>query len=264
MLDTGLRGTNALVTGGASGIGLGISTVLAQEGVNLAIASRNPDQTAIGKLREHGVRVVDIRADVSQEDQVERMVRAAIDQLGALDSYVNNAAWTWHQPATKVTTAFIENTMRTNLYACIWACREVATHMIARQKGSIVIIGSTAAYTPQATETSYRVSKVGLMAYKDVLAIELAPFGIRVNMVIPGHFVTRMTAGIDEEHLAMLHSEIPLRRSGTATEVGVMAAVLLSNRLASYTTGSSILVDGGLHLRPLPSFTDEELIALNI
>jgi 3-oxoacyl-[acyl-carrier protein] reductase len=263
MLDTGLKGTNALITGGASGIGLGIATVLAREGANLAIASRNPDQTAIAALRSYGVRVLDIKADVSKEDQVERMVRTAIEELGGLDAYVNNAAWTWHQPATKVTTEFLENTMRTNLYACIWSCREVARHMISRRQGSIVIIGSTAAYTPQATETSYRVSKVGLMAYKDVLAIELAPFGIRVNMVIPGYFPTRMTAGLEGEHEEMLFAEIPLRRAGDPTEVGVMAAMLLSDRLASYTTGTSVLVDGGLHLRPLPSFSDEELIALN-
>ena len=82
--------------------------MLAQEGVNLAIASRNPDQRAIARLREYGVEVVDIRADVSQEDQVQRMVRTAIEELGGLDSYVNNAAWTWHQPATKVTTEFLE------------------------------------------------------------------------------------------------------------------------------------------------------------
>jgi NAD(P)-dependent dehydrogenase (short-subunit alcohol dehydrogenase family) len=83
-------------------------------------------------------------------------------------------------------------------------------------------------------------------------------------MVIPGHFETRMTSGIDDEALEMLHAEIPLRRSGKPTEVGVMVALLLSERLASYTTGSSILVDGGLHLRPLPSFTDEELRELNM
>ena len=263
-MDTGLRGTNALVTGGSSGIGLGIATVLAQEGVNLAIASRKPDQEAIRKLRDHGVRVVDIKADVSKEDQVRHMVGAAIEEFGALDSYVNNAAWTWHQSATKVTTEFLDNTLHTNLYGCIWTCREVAKHMVARRQGSIVIIGSTAAYTPQATETSYRVSKVGLMAYSEVLAVELAPFGIRVNMVIPGHFETRMTGGIDEDDLAMIRSQVPLRRFGNAAEVGFMVALLLSNRLASYTTGSSIIVDGGLHLRPLPSFSDEELIAINL
>jgi 3-oxoacyl-[acyl-carrier protein] reductase len=232
--------------------------------MDLAIASRDPDREAIARLREYGIRVHRIEADVSVEAQVQRMVSSAVEVFGALDCYVNNAAWAWHEPITKLSTRGLANTMRTNLYACIWACREVAKHMIRRRQGSIAVVGSTAAFTPQATEASYRISKTGLMAYVEVLAGELAPFGIRANMVVPGHFTTRMTTGMSAHHTAMVRAQIPLRRVGEPEEVGNAVALLLSDGLAGYTTGSKIVVDGGLHLRPLPSFSDEELVALNL
>ncbi|MFH1009169.1 MAG: SDR family oxidoreductase [Candidatus Latescibacterota bacterium] len=262
IMDTGLKGKNVLITGGSSGIGLGIASVLAQEGVNLAIASRNPDESAVKPLRDHGVEVTTIKADVSREDDVVNMVASAIATFGTLDGYVNNAAWTWHQPITQITLEAIENTLKTNLIGAILACREVSRHMIKNKSGAIVIIGSTAMYTPQATETLYRISKLGLTSMTQTLAVELAPFGIRVNAIIPGHFVTRMTGHIPDERIERLKQEIPLRRVGNVEEVGTMAAFFLSDKLSSYSTGSQVTVDGGLHLRPLP-LSDEELLALN-
>jgi len=262
-MDTELKGTNALITGGSSGIGLGIATALAREGVNLAIASRHPDEEALRALQTHGVRVRAIPADVSKEDEVRRMVASAVEAFGALHAYVNNAAWSWHEPVTKLTARGLENTMRTNLFACFWACREVARHMIARRSGAICIVGSTAEFTPQGGEASYRASKLGLRGYMESLAVELAPFGVRVNMVVPGHFVTRLTAGVPADTLARLVEEIPLGRTGDPEEVGAMTAVLLSNRLTPYTTGAAVTVDGGLHLRPLKMLSREELASLN-
>ena len=198
-METGLKGKNALITGGSSGIGKGIAVVLAGEGVNLAIASRNPDLEAIKEIESHGVQCVRICADVSKEDQVVRMVDEAVERLGHLDFYINNAAWTWHQPITKLESENWYNTLNTNLSAAMWAAREVAKHMIPRRSGAIVIIGSTVRFFPAYAETSYRVSKMGLKMLMEQLTIELAPYGIRVNMVTPGHYKTRMTGGIPVE-----------------------------------------------------------------
>lgn len=263
-MDTGLKDKTALVTGGSSGIGLGIAKALAREGVKLAIASRKPDPTALEKLRALGVEVMGIEADVSKEEMVINMVRKAIDSFGHLDFYVNNAAWSWHEPVTKLTTEAWMNTINTNLSGCVWACREVAKHMIARKEGSILIIGSTAAYHPLYTETAYRVSKTGLIAYMEVLAIELAPYGIRVNMVVPGAFLTRITkAFFAGEKSKRLTKDIPLKRIGDPDEIGSSAALLLSDKLSSYTTGSILTIDGGIRLRPHQLLSDEDILKLN-
>lgn len=263
-MDAGLKGKTALITGGASGIGLGLAKTLAQEGVNLAVASRNPDPAALEELRALGVEVVRIQADVSQEDQVINMVETAISSFGHLDLYVNNAAWSWHEPITRLTTESWMNTINTNLSACVWASREVSRHMIERQQGSILIIGSTATFHPLYKETSYRVSKIGLAAFMEVLAIELVPYGIRVNMIIPGGFVTRLTrdffAGETGE---MLRNDVPMRRWGEPEEVGPGAVLLLSDKLSSYTTGSILVIDGGLRLRPHAIFSEQGILRLN-
>jgi NAD(P)-dependent dehydrogenase (short-subunit alcohol dehydrogenase family) len=270
-MDTELKGKKALITGGASGIGFGIARTLAQEGVDLAVASRNPDAAAIEQLRSLGVQVTPIRADVGKEKDVVRMVQEAIAALGHLDLYINNAAWTWHQPITKLTTEAWMNTINTNLSACVWACREISRHMIPRKQGSILIIGSTCTFNPLYQETSYRVSKTGLKVFMEVLAVELILHGIRVNMIIPGGFDTRMVrennffsartarGKVDE----MLLQEIPRRRLGLPEEVGPTAALLLSDKLSSYTIGETVVIDGGYKLRPLPIYTDGEIMAMN-
>lgn len=271
-MDTGLKDKTALITGGASGIGLGIAKSLAEEGVHLAIASRNPAPEAIEELSRLGVKVISIKADVGKEDQVQQMVETAIAELGHLDMYVNNAAWTWHEPITKLTTENWMNTINTNLSACVWACREVSKHMIERKQGSILIVGSTATFNPLYQETSYRVSKTGLKVFMEVLAVELILHNIRVNMIIPGAFDTRMVrennffsaktqrGKVDE----MVLQEIPSHRMGLPQEVGPTAALLLSDKLSGYTVGETVVIDGGVKLRPLPLYTDDEIKNMNL
>jgi NAD(P)-dependent dehydrogenase (short-subunit alcohol dehydrogenase family) len=264
-MDTGLEGKVCLITGGSSGIGLGIAKVLASEGVNLAIAALAPDPSAVEELRAFGVRVEAMDIDVSEEDRVLEMVRRTLSVLGRIDLYVNNAAGTWHRPITRLTTESLTKTMATNLYACVWACREVAKHMIERREGgSILIIGSTAMLAPLYRESAYRMSKASLVYFAEVLAIELAPYHIRVNVIIPGFHLTRLSsAGLGPEALEKIIKEIPLRRPGRVEEIGYQAAMLLSDKLSGYTTGASLVIDGGLHLRPLPFLSDQELAALN-
>jgi NAD(P)-dependent dehydrogenase (short-subunit alcohol dehydrogenase family) len=263
-METGLKGKTALLTGGASGIGRGIALVLADEGVNLAIASRNPDPAVIAEIEAKGVKCMRIAADVSHEEEVQRMVAEAIAGLGHLDFYINNAAWTWHQPITKIDSQSWYKTLDTNLSAAVWATRDVARHMIERRSGSIVIIGSTVRFFPSYRETSYRVSKVGLRMLMQNLAIELAPYGIRVNMVTPGHYQTRMTGGIKPEVEQQMLEIIPAHRFGEVTEIGNAVAFLLSDRLSAYTIGADLVVDGGLTLHPLGIYSQEQIMNFNL
>ena len=262
-MESGLRGMNALITGGGSGIGRAIALALAAEGVNIAIASNRAEDEALREIENQGVRALHLHADVSVEANVNAMVEGAIRELGAIDLYVNNAAIARHQPITRLTTAAWRETVDTNLSACLWACREICRHMIARGGGSILIIGSTAQFNQAYGEAAYHISKTGLRVFKNALALEMAPHGIRVNLLVPGHFVTPLTAGISAEREAILRAQIPLRRFGSTGELAATAVLLLSDRLSPYTTGAEFVVDGGLHLRPLPMYTDAQLVEMN-
>lgn len=263
-VDTGLRGKTALITGGSSGIGKAIALALAQEGVDLVIASNQVADSAIREIEAAGVHTIHIWTDVSLEEQVVDMVRQAIAAFGRLDLFVNNAAIARHEPVTRITADAWMTTINTNLAACVWASREVCKHMIARGQGSVLIVGSTAQYTQAYGEATYHISKTGLRVFKNTLALEMASHGIRVNLLVPGHYTTNLTAGMAEDKARIMQGQIPLRRFGRTEELGAAAVLLLSDRLSPYTTGAELTVDGGLHLRPLPLFNDDEIRAMNL
>ncbi len=263
MLDFGLQRKKALVTGGGTGIGRAIAVALAREGVDVAIASRNPDPRVVEEIESYGVKGLRLVVDVSKESQVTKMVKDTIAGLGGLDLYVNNSAAHWDEAVTQVTTEGWVNSINTNLSACIWACRETSKHFIAQKGGSILIIGSVATWNPLYKETGYRVSKAGLVAYMGVLTIELAPFGIRVNMLTPGFFPTAVSAHLGAEKMQQVLDGIPLRRAGKPEELAWPAMLLLSDKQSGFTTGAEWVVDGGQTLRPLPFYTDEEIVQMN-
>jgi 3-oxoacyl-[acyl-carrier protein] reductase len=248
---TGLEGRKALITGGGSGIGRAIAMALAVEGVDIVIAGRRPRPMVTGELRARGVAAHDITTDVSEEAPVEAMVERAAALLSGLDLYVNVAAGTWHEGLTELTQASWDATIATNVRACVIGCREVARIFIAQRRGSILIIGSTAVFTAQPGETSYRASKAALKAHMEVAAVELAPFGIRVNMLTPGAVDTELVAGASPDQRRAVVNAVPLRREATPEEMAPAALFLLSDRLASYVTGTDLVIDGGLHLRPI-------------
>jgi 3-oxoacyl-[acyl-carrier protein] reductase len=262
-MDAGLRGKRALITGGSSGIGRAIALALAREGVDIAIADLNHDAETLRAAEAEGARAMGMVVDVHVEREAVDMVRRAIELLGAIDLLVSNAAATWHQPITRITSQRWFDTLNTNLSACMWACRGVCRHMIERGGGSILIVGSTAQYNQAYGEAAYHVSKAGLRALKNTLALEMAPYGIRVNQLVPGHYPTKLTAGLAASKAERLRHEIPLRRFGRPAECGPAAVFLLSDALSSYVTGAELVVDGGLQLRPLPLFSDEEITLMN-
>ena len=142
-MDTGLRGKTALITGGSSGIGLGIAQVLASEGVDVAVASRKPDQAVVDQLKSQGSNALGIAADVTSESDVVAMFREAIDTFGHLDLFINNAARAIHKPITQIDRPQYDAVIGTNLTGCLFACREAARHMIPRKSGALLIVGST-------------------------------------------------------------------------------------------------------------------------
>lgn len=267
-MDLGLSGRNALVTGGGRGIGRAIALALASEGANVAIVGRRPEPETLAELSRLGVRAWSLSADLGRERDVISMVDEAVERMGSVDLFVGAAGAHWHEPVTKLTEANIMKTLRLNLISNMIGCRELARPMIARGSGSILLVASTIQYMAAYRESSYRVSKVGLRVYAETLALELAPFGIRVNVLSPGVFPTKLSARLQERlrdpaFRERLLGSIPMRRLGDPSECGEIAAFLLSDRVASYITGGDFVVDGGFRLRPMALIDDDEILLMN-
>jgi len=191
------------------------------------------------------------------------VVADVVEQLGGVDLFVNCAAVAMHEPVTCISEDAWQGMIGSNLAACVWTTRATARRMVAAGRGAILLVGSTSVYTPAPSESVYRASKAALKAFAEVAAIELAPHGIRVNVLTPGAFATPLTAGITDAQRNNLVAEIPVGREGQVEELVATALLLLSERLSPYTTGAEIVVDGGLRLRSLSSLSRDELYSLN-
>jgi 3-oxoacyl-[acyl-carrier protein] reductase len=252
-MDAELRGQKALVVGGSSGIGRAIAEALADEGASVAIASRGDDHGALESLRARGPHAAHVRGDISNAELA----------LGGLDMLVNAAAIRINEPITHLSSDALERTFATNVIGCIYLCRAAARRLVANRGGAIVLIGSTATESAQPGETAYRASKAALRAHLEVLAVELAPFGIRANLVTPGATDTSFIADLGDEQRSRALDEIPLRREARPDEIAPAAIFLLSTALASYVTGAELMVDGGLHLRPIFGGANTALRSMN-
>jgi glucose 1-dehydrogenase len=261
----GLQGKNVLVTGGSSGIGQAIAVRFAQHGANVAINYlRAPDEAydteeqvhaCVHKVRQEGVQDVLVGGDVSNEDDVVRMVGEAVDGLGGIDILVNNAGIQISRPTEELSSADFDRVLAVNLRGSFMCAREAIRHFLAEDKaGSIVNISSVHQIIPKPNYLGYSTSKGGMQNLTRTLALEYAGRAIRVNGVGPGATVTPINrAWIDDPvKRAQVEEHIPMRRAGDADEMAGVTCFLASD-LAAYITGQTIFVDGGLTL--FPSFS---------
>jgi glucose 1-dehydrogenase len=272
-MDLGLQGKNALVTGGERGIGRDICLSLAREGVAVAYGDikieRGPGSTQQA-LRDLGSQALATEVDVSQETAVVDWVRAAIAELGGIDIFVSNAGIIEWEPITKITLESWNRILGVNLTGAMLCAREAARHMVARRRGVMLFTSSTIQYNPAYKEAAYRVSKTGVQVLAETAAIELAPYGIRVNTVSPGLIDSPNWAkGIlpqaasDPATGEGFMNNIPLGRLGQPTDVGAAYAFLASDK-ASFATGANIVLDGGFTLRPLVLISQEQIRNMNL
>ena len=256
----GLRGKNVLVTGGTSGIGQAIAVRFAEHGANVAINYlKRPEEAAeteehvhscVRRVRQEGVRDVLVGADVSDEDEVARMVAETVEELGGIDVLVNNAGIQISRPSHELTSEEFDRVLAVNLRGAFLCAREAIKHLLAEGKpGSIVNVSSVHQLIPKPNYLGYSVSKGGMMNLTRTLALEYASSGIRVNAVGPGATVTPINrAWIDDPvKRDMVTSHIPIPRPGEADEMAGVVAFLASDD-AAYVTGQTIFVDGGLTL----------------
>jgi glucose 1-dehydrogenase len=246
-----LQGKNALVTGSSRGIGRGIAIRFAREGANVAInyvGSVQAAEETLQQVTSHGVRGVILPADVGKVDEVQRLIAAAADALGPLDILVNNAGIEKHAPFWDVSEADYDKVIDVNLKGTFFATQAMVRHLRdAGRGGRIVNISSVHEDLPFPNFAAYCASKGGLRMLTRNLAVELGPLGIAVNNIAPGAIETPINTSLlnDKKKLSALLMQIPTGRLGQPEDVAGLAAFLASDE-ASYVTGSTFFVDGGL------------------
>ena len=258
----GLKGKNVLITGGSSGIGQAIAVRFAEYGANVAInylkqpeeARETEEQVhaCVHKVRQVGVQDVLVGGDVSDEADVVRMVGEAAEGLGGIDVLVNNAGIQISRHSDELSSADFDKVIAVNLRGAFMCAREAIKHFLAEEKpGVIVNVSSVHQLIPKPDYLGYSTSKGGMQNLTRTLALEYAAKGIRVNSIGPGATVTPINrAWIDDPvKRAEVEAHIPMRRAGTADEMGAVACFLSSDD-AAYITGQTIFVDGGLTLFP--------------
>lgn len=247
-----LENKAAIVTGGARGIGKAIARRFLQEGARVIIADVDEaaGSAAVEDLGSRGpVRFV--ACDVGEAASVGNLVAATIAAFGAIDVLVNNAAILAAKDFLDLDEADFDRVIRVNLKGAFLCGQAVARHMVERAKaggrpGAIVNLSSVNAVFAIANQVPYSVSKGGINQLTKVMALSLAPHGIRVNAIGPGSIMTEMleTVMADAEARRRILSRTPLGRIGEPKEIAAIAAFLASDE-ASYITGQTVYADGG-------------------
>ena len=243
-----LQGKTAIVTGGASGFGAGIVGKFVAEGARVLIADLNAE-AANALAHDLGSHAVAMGVDISRLDGIEAMAKAATDAFGHVDILVNNAGVTHlPKPMEEVSEADFDRIFAVNMKAIYLAARVFVPLMKARRKGAILNMASTAAVSPRPRLSWYNASKGWLVTATKSMAVELAPFGIRVNALNPVAGETPLLKsfmGEDTPEIrAKFLSTIPLGRFSTPEDMGNAACYLCSDE-ASMVTGVALEVDGG-------------------
>lgn len=245
-----LTGKVALVTGGNSGIGLGMAEGLAKAGADVCIWGTNPEKNerAAARLASYGTRVLALRCDVGDEGQVEEAFAETLRKLGRVDACFANAG------VGPMATSFAEMTveewrrvLRVNLDGAFFTFRAAVRHMIKRGGGgSLIATSSLASREGQPRGEHYAASKAGVVAMIKALAVEYARYGIRAYAVVPGWIESPMTEAVFQwdRFREKVLPRVPMRRWGKGSDFEGIAVYLVSDASA-YHTGDEFIVDGG-------------------
>src|SRR5690606_12443633 len=254
MLPEGtLQDRVAIITGGGTGLGKAMSQEFSRLGARVVLASRNEDnlKRTAAEIEAQGGQALAVPVDVRNPDQVDRMVQAALDRFGRIDILVNNAAGNFVCPAEELSVNGWNAVINIVLNGTFYCTRAVGRHWIERgQPGSILNIIATYAWHGGPGTVHSAAAKAGVLAMTRTLAVEWAPYRIRVNAIAPGPI--DKTGGAEQlwatpEAAQRLQAAIPLGRFGEPEEVAHAAAYLVSD-YASYITGECLVIDGGLWL----------------
>jgi 3-oxoacyl-[acyl-carrier protein] reductase len=257
-MHTPLAGRTALVTGADRGIGKGIAIELARAGANIAVNYFDDPQLAkstVSELEALGVSAFAVQGDVRSATQVSDMIARVVDRTGRLDIHVNNAGVQTWKKLLDVEEAEWDLVVDTNLKGCFLCTQAAARHMKDHGGGAIVNIGSGCNKVAFPELVAYTASKGGIEMFTKVAAVELGPHGIRVNCVAPGAVEVERTRLEDPDYAGTWGRITPLGRVGLPVDIGRVVTYLCGPD-ASFVTGQTIWVDGGMYARAPWAYKD--------
>jgi NAD(P)-dependent dehydrogenase (short-subunit alcohol dehydrogenase family) len=248
-----LKGRTALVTGGSRGLGLQIAAALGEMGARLVLTARKADELAAAAeaLLRQGSAAEWVAADVSQPEDIARLVDETLARAGQVDILVNNAGATWGAPAEDHPLQAWDKVMNLNVRGTFLLTQAIGRRsMIPRRYGRVVTVASIAGLRGNAPGTmktlAYNTSKGALVTFTRALAAEWGPYGITVNAIAPGFFPSKMTRGVLQQFGAeALAQRAPLQRLGNGEDLQG-AAVLFASDAGRHITGQVLAVDGGV------------------
>ena len=238
----------ALITGGAKGIGKAIAKKFAKNGYDLILnyVSDKTDLEGIqNEFKEYGVEVLLEKADVSNYEQCENMVKAAIEKFGRIDTLINNAGVTKDNLLMRMKEEDFDKVISINLKGTFNVTKNVVPYMMKKRFGKIVNISSVVGVSGNAGQCNYAASKAGIIGFTKSIAKELASRNILANCVAPGFIDTDMTEVLSDTVKENINSQIPLKRMGSAEEIA-KAVYFLAGEDNTYITGQVLNVDGGM------------------
>lgn len=236
------------VTGGSRGIGKEVALKYAQNGFNI-VTNYVSDKTDVEKLKkefeENNVEALVLKADVSKQEEVEKVVESAIDKFGKIDVLVNNAGITRDNLLMRMKEEDFDKVLEINLKGTFLVTKAVTKYMMKKRQGSIINLSSVVGVAGNAGQCNYSASKAGVIGFTKSIAKELASRNIRANAVAPGFIETDMTDVLPDSVKENIYNQIPLKRMGTAKEVAELI-YFLGTDASSYITGQVINIDGGM------------------
>jgi len=244
-----LKGKSGIVTGGGTGLGKGMATALIQAGAAVLIVGRREDilKKTAKELSHFGGPVVPFQADLSKMEDISKIVDKALKEFGQIDFLFNNAGTIRRGPVEECSEMDWDVVLQTNLKGPFFLAQAVAKTMIAAKRpGSIINTASLIAFIGGKNVPAYAASKAGINQVTKAMANGWAQYGIRVNAIAPGWFITDLTEALqkDKGRYTEILSRIPLGRWGNPEELGG-TAVFLASDASSYMTGHTLVVDGG-------------------